>query len=103
MLLWSFIADEDAIVRSCSKRLKTQEERHNGDDDEDVDDAGRPFSWIKPGRTGKKKLCKADLEGPPFNLIKAFHKNNVFLQYQMDECHKLLTISAMRNHEVASN
>ncbi|GKD07887.1 hypothetical protein Tco_1187572, partial [Tanacetum coccineum] len=42
-------------------------------------------------RTGKKKLCKADLEGLAFNLVKAFHKNNVFLQYQMDECHKLLT------------
>ncbi|GJT24561.1 hypothetical protein Tco_0894498, partial [Tanacetum coccineum] len=42
-------------------------------------------------RTGKKKLCKADLEGPAFNLVKAFHKNSVFLQYQMDECHKLLT------------
>ncbi|GJT21329.1 hypothetical protein Tco_0891266 [Tanacetum coccineum] len=39
----------------------------------------------------KKKLCKADLEGPAFNLVKAFHKNNVFLQFQMDECHKLLT------------
>ncbi|GJS34576.1 putative reverse transcriptase domain-containing protein [Tanacetum coccineum] len=36
-------------------------------------------------RTGKKKLCKADLEGPAFNLVKAFHKNSVFLQYQMDE------------------
>ncbi|GKF85315.1 hypothetical protein Tco_0250213, partial [Tanacetum coccineum] len=23
-----------------------------------------------------KKLCKADLEGPTFNLVKAFHKNN---------------------------
>ncbi|GKF20008.1 hypothetical protein Tco_0068646, partial [Tanacetum coccineum] len=32
-------------------------------------------------RTGKKKLCKADLEGPAFNLVKAFHKNSVFLQY----------------------
>ncbi|GJX82094.1 retrovirus-related pol polyprotein from transposon TNT 1-94 [Tanacetum coccineum] len=39
----------------------------------------------------KKKLCKAELEGPTFNLVKAFHKNSVFLQYQMDECHKLLT------------
>ncbi|GJY44152.1 hypothetical protein Tco_0432365 [Tanacetum coccineum] len=39
----------------------------------------------------KKKLCKADLEGPAFNLVKAFHKNIVFLQFQMDECHKLLT------------
>ncbi|GKB93032.1 hypothetical protein Tco_0979169 [Tanacetum coccineum] len=27
-------------------------------------------------RTGKKKLNKADLEGPAFNLVKAFHKNN---------------------------
>ncbi|GJW53273.1 hypothetical protein Tco_0097358 [Tanacetum coccineum] len=42
-------------------------------------------------RTRKKKLCKADIEGPAFNLVKAFHKNNVFLQFQMDECHKLLT------------
>ncbi|GJR60946.1 hypothetical protein Tco_1503108 [Tanacetum coccineum] len=42
-------------------------------------------------RTGKKKLCKADLEGPAFNLVKSFHKNIVFLQYHMDECHKLLT------------
>ncbi|GJX12185.1 hypothetical protein Tco_0202044 [Tanacetum coccineum] len=47
--------------------------------------------WFCRRRTGKKKLCKADLEGPAFNLVKAFHKNIVFLQYQMDECHKLLT------------
>ncbi|GJY26019.1 hypothetical protein Tco_0400745 [Tanacetum coccineum] len=39
----------------------------------------------------KKKLCKADLEGPTFNLVKAFHNNSVSLQFQMDECHKLLT------------
>ncbi|GJU77367.1 hypothetical protein Tco_1274437 [Tanacetum coccineum] len=49
-----------------------------------------PLQWFCR-RTGKKKLCKADLEGPTFNLVKAFHKNNVFLQFQMDECHKLLT------------
>ncbi|GJW04434.1 hypothetical protein Tco_1563290 [Tanacetum coccineum] len=30
-------------------------------------------------------------KNPAFNLVKAFHKNNVFFQYQMDECHKLLT------------
>ncbi|GKD65045.1 hypothetical protein Tco_1307153 [Tanacetum coccineum] len=47
--------------------------------------------WINRFKPRKKKLCKADLEGPTFNLVKAFHKNNVFLQYQMDECHKLLT------------
>ncbi|GKF47571.1 hypothetical protein Tco_0137373, partial [Tanacetum coccineum] len=53
-------------------------------------DIGSFIKWFCR-RTGKKKLCKADLEGPAFNLVKAFHKNNVFLQYQMDECHELLT------------
>ncbi|GJW63948.1 hypothetical protein Tco_0115832 [Tanacetum coccineum] len=53
-------------------------------------DIGSFIKWFCR-RTGKKKLCKADLEGPTFNLVKAFHKNSVFLQYQMDECHKLLT------------
>ncbi|GKA91793.1 hypothetical protein Tco_0813718 [Tanacetum coccineum] len=53
-------------------------------------DIGSFIKWFCR-RTGKKKLYKADLEGPAFNLVKAFHKNNVFLQYQMDECHKLLT------------
>ncbi|GKD02617.1 hypothetical protein Tco_1177591 [Tanacetum coccineum] len=53
-------------------------------------DIGSFIKWFYR-RTGKKKLCKADLEGPAFNLVKAFHKNNVFLQFQMDECHKLLT------------
>ncbi|GJW95019.1 hypothetical protein Tco_0174691 [Tanacetum coccineum] len=53
-------------------------------------DIGSFIQWLCR-RTGKKKLYKADLEGPAFNLVKAFHKNNVFLQFQMDECHKLLT------------
>ncbi|GKG42055.1 hypothetical protein Tco_0473806, partial [Tanacetum coccineum] len=55
-------------------------------------------------RTGKKKLCKADLEGPAFNLVKAFHKNNVFLQYQMDECHKLLTnkVESEREYDISA-
>ncbi|GJT43711.1 hypothetical protein Tco_0952426 [Tanacetum coccineum] len=56
-------------------------------------DIGSFIKWLCR-RTGKKKLCKADLEGPYFNLVKAFHKNNVFLQFQMDECHKLLTNKA---------
>ncbi|GKA68260.1 hypothetical protein Tco_0768177 [Tanacetum coccineum] len=53
-------------------------------------DIGSFIKWFCR-QTRKKKLCKADLEGPTFNLVKAFHKNSVFLQYQMDECHKLLT------------
>ncbi|GJW47013.1 hypothetical protein Tco_0078659 [Tanacetum coccineum] len=42
-------------------------------------DIGSFIKWFCR-RTGKKKLCKADLEGPAFNLVKAFHKNSVFLQ-----------------------
>ncbi|GKG09437.1 hypothetical protein Tco_0338183 [Tanacetum coccineum] len=53
-------------------------------------DIGSFIKWFCR-QTGKKKLCKANFEGPAFNLVKAFHKNNVFLQYHMDECHKLLT------------
>ncbi|GJT96359.1 hypothetical protein Tco_1091877 [Tanacetum coccineum] len=42
--------------------------------------------WI-----GKSKLIKADLEGPTFKLVRPFHKNNISLQFQMEECHLLLT------------
>ncbi|GJS15600.1 hypothetical protein Tco_0410072 [Tanacetum coccineum] len=41
-------------------------------------DIGSFIKWFCR-RTGKKKLCKADLEGPAFNLVKAFHKNNQHL------------------------
>ncbi|GJT68084.1 hypothetical protein Tco_1019564 [Tanacetum coccineum] len=40
---------------------------------------------------GKSKLRKADLEGPAFKLVRPFHKNNISLQFQMEECHLLLT------------
>ncbi|GJS56979.1 retrovirus-related pol polyprotein from transposon TNT 1-94 [Tanacetum coccineum] len=69
-------------------------------------DIGSFIKWFCR-RTGKKKLCKVDLEGPAFNLVKAFHKNNVFLQYQMDECHKLLTnkvdLSNPEGHQILQN
>ncbi|GKA96810.1 hypothetical protein Tco_0818905 [Tanacetum coccineum] len=42
-------------------------------------------------RLGKKKLNKSDLEGPAFKVVKAFHENNISLQFQMEECHRLLT------------
>ncbi|GKA56436.1 hypothetical protein Tco_0755508 [Tanacetum coccineum] len=39
--------------------------------------------------------------------VKAFHKNSVFLQYQMDECHKLLTnkvdLSNPEGHQILRN
>nr|GEW29729.1 hypothetical protein [Tanacetum cinerariifolium] len=37
------------------------------------------------------ELKPQDLEGPTFELIKVFHPNVIHLQYQMEECHKLLT------------
>ncbi|GJY45269.1 hypothetical protein Tco_0434332 [Tanacetum coccineum] len=55
-------------------------------------DIGSFIKWFCR-RTGKKKLCKADLEGPAFNL--------------MDECHKLLTnkvdLSNPEGHQILRN
>nr|GFA84149.1 hypothetical protein [Tanacetum cinerariifolium] len=45
----------------------------------------------KPDWIGKSKLIKSDLEGPAYKLVKPFHKNSVSLQFQMEECHLLLT------------
>ncbi|GKD11118.1 hypothetical protein Tco_1190803 [Tanacetum coccineum] len=42
--------------------------------------------WIR-----KKKLTKADLEGVAYMTVKPFHTNNISLQFQMEECHWLLT------------
>ncbi|GJR62212.1 hypothetical protein Tco_1504374 [Tanacetum coccineum] len=43
------------------------------------------------GQIGKSKLSKADLEGAAFKVVKPFHKNNISLQFHMEECHLLLT------------
>nr|GEY84605.1 hypothetical protein [Tanacetum cinerariifolium] len=40
---------------------------------------------------GKSKLSKTNLEGPAFKLVRPFHKNEISLQFQMEECHMLLT------------
>ncbi|GKF23263.1 hypothetical protein Tco_0075585, partial [Tanacetum coccineum] len=40
---------------------------------------------------GKLKLSKADMEGPTYKVVRAFHLNNISLQFQMEECHPLLT------------
>nr|GEY35760.1 histone deacetylase 14 [Tanacetum cinerariifolium] len=44
-------------------------------------------------RRGITKLKPQDLEGPTFEIIKVFHPDVIHLQYQMEECHKLLTDS----------
>nr|GEV19331.1 hypothetical protein [Tanacetum cinerariifolium] len=42
---------------------------------------------------GNTKLKPQDLEGPAFELVKVFHPNVIHLKYQIEECHKLLTVS----------
>nr|GEX73084.1 hypothetical protein [Tanacetum cinerariifolium] len=44
-------------------------------------------------RQGITKLKPQDLEGPTFKLVKVFHPNVIHLQYQIEECHKLLADS----------
>nr|GFA12460.1 hypothetical protein [Tanacetum cinerariifolium]GFA22661.1 hypothetical protein [Tanacetum cinerariifolium] len=55
-----------------------------------ADDMGSFIKWYC-NQIGKKKLNKADLEGPAFKVVRPFHKNNIFLQFQIEECHLLLT------------
>ncbi|GJR91209.1 hypothetical protein Tco_0215220 [Tanacetum coccineum] len=47
---------------------------------------------VRPAsRQERRSLTKLILEGQHYNLVKGRSKNSVFLQYQMDECHKLVT------------
>ncbi|GJU69713.1 hypothetical protein Tco_1255972 [Tanacetum coccineum] len=40
---------------------------------------------------GKTELTQADLEGQAYEVIKPFYPDVVQLQFQMEECHKMLT------------
>ncbi|GJY80081.1 hypothetical protein Tco_0492832 [Tanacetum coccineum] len=42
-------------------------------------------------RQGISELTPKDLEGPAYEIVKVFHPDVVHLQFQMEECHKLLT------------
>ncbi|GJX58744.1 hypothetical protein Tco_0290134 [Tanacetum coccineum] len=53
-------------------------------------DMGSFIKWFCR-QIGKSNLSKADLEGPPYKVAKAFYKNSLSLQFQMEECHLLLT------------
>nr|GFA67050.1 hypothetical protein [Tanacetum cinerariifolium] len=44
-------------------------------------------------RRGITELKPQDLEGPAFEIVKVFHPDVIPLQFQMEECHKLLTDS----------
>nr|GEV61727.1 histone deacetylase 14 [Tanacetum cinerariifolium] len=50
------------------------------------------MDWFRK-RQGITELKPQDLEGPAAELVKVFHPNVIHLQYQMEECHKLLTDS----------
>nr|GEY08677.1 histone deacetylase 14 [Tanacetum cinerariifolium] len=50
------------------------------------------MDWFSK-RQGTTELKPQDLEGPAFKLVKVYHPNVIHLQYQMEECHKLLTDS----------
>ncbi|GJX66767.1 hypothetical protein Tco_0301110 [Tanacetum coccineum] len=45
----------------------------------------------KPDWIGKKKLVKAKFKCQAYKIVRPFHKNNISLQFQMEECHLLLT------------
>ncbi|GJX51000.1 hypothetical protein Tco_0277845 [Tanacetum coccineum] len=42
-------------------------------------------------KQGISELTQKDLEGPTYKIVKVFHPDVVHLQFQMEECHKLLT------------
>ncbi|GJX04657.1 hypothetical protein Tco_0190573 [Tanacetum coccineum] len=51
----------------------------------------RQTETLEPYWIRKSKLSKADLEGPAYKVVRAFYSNNISIQYQMEECHLLLT------------
>ncbi|GJS30249.1 hypothetical protein Tco_0490869 [Tanacetum coccineum] len=42
-------------------------------------------------KMGKTELTQADLEGQAYEVVKPFYPDVVHLQFQMEECHKMLT------------
>nr|GEV27009.1 hypothetical protein [Tanacetum cinerariifolium] len=50
------------------------------------------IDWFRK-RRGITELKPQDLEGPAFEIVEVFHPDVIHLQYQMEECHKLLTDS----------
>ncbi|GKA16311.1 hypothetical protein Tco_0696058 [Tanacetum coccineum] len=42
-------------------------------------------------KQGITELTQKDLEGPAYEIVKVFHPNVIHLEFQIEECHKLLT------------
>nr|GEY45680.1 histone deacetylase 14 [Tanacetum cinerariifolium] len=74
------------------------DEQAQSSNDEDIGSAHIPttgdiatfMDWFCK-RRGITELKPQDLEGPAYEIIKVFHPDVIHLQYQMEECHKLLT------------
>nr|GEW78708.1 hypothetical protein [Tanacetum cinerariifolium] len=78
---------ENNYVNALAKSYKDPEENKLLSRTADIESF---IKWFYK-RIGKKKLSKSDLEGPAFNVVKAFHENSISLQFQMEECYQLLT------------
>ncbi|GJT66046.1 hypothetical protein Tco_1017526 [Tanacetum coccineum] len=93
---------------SAGRRLTLEKLLQAPPSNKDIDSAHLPKikqrpEWLKPipeedrpetpelDWIGKKKLRKSDLEGSAYKVAKAFHENNISLQFQMEECHRMLT------------
>nr|GEZ90035.1 hypothetical protein [Tanacetum cinerariifolium] len=79
--------------------MATDAQVHSSDDEDignahisKTGDMAMFMGWFYK-RQGITKLKPQDLEGPAFKLVKVIHPNVIHLQYQMEECHKLLTDS----------
>nr|GEZ16504.1 histone deacetylase 14 [Tanacetum cinerariifolium] len=70
--------DEDIGNLEMDEDMAPDEQAQSSDDE----DIGR-ITELKPH----------DLEGPAYEIAKVFHPDVIHLQYQMEECHKLLTDS----------
>nr|GEU99657.1 hypothetical protein [Tanacetum cinerariifolium] len=55
-----------------------------------TDDISSFINWFCK-RIRKKKLSKTNLEGLAFKAVWPFHDNIISLQFQMEECHRMLT------------
>ncbi|GKB37930.1 hypothetical protein Tco_0882872 [Tanacetum coccineum] len=53
-------------------------------------DIGGLIDWFCK-KQGITELTTEHLEGPAYEVVKAFHPDVIHLQFQMEECHKLLT------------
>ncbi|GJS59957.1 hypothetical protein Tco_0654741 [Tanacetum coccineum] len=53
-------------------------------------DIGVFIDWFYK-KQGITELTQEHLEGPAYEVVKAFHPDMIHLQFQMEECHKLLT------------